>query len=164
MSYVILICGKLAAGKSTYAEKLRKIHHAALLSCDRLMLSLFDPYLGDRHDEIAERTRRYLLEKSLELLEVGIPVILDWGFWTKHSRNEIKFFYNSRGIKTEMHYVTLSDTAWQRNLQSRSRLDAKNMPIAYPIDEKLIAKCLSRFEEPTDDEIDITYNNSQESL
>ena len=83
MAKVFLICGKICSGKSTYSEKLRKEHKAVLLSIDEITLSLFGQHCGDKHDDYVERTEKYLFEKSLEILEIGVNVVLDWGFWTK---------------------------------------------------------------------------------
>ena len=80
MAKVILICGKICSGKSTYGESLRLRENAALLSIDEIMLSLFGQHCGDKHDEYSEKAQTYLFHKSLELIEVGVDVILDWGF------------------------------------------------------------------------------------
>ena len=55
MAKMILICGKLCSGKTTYAKQLCSKQNAILLSVDELMLAMYDPYLGDRHDEIGCR-------------------------------------------------------------------------------------------------------------
>ena len=66
MAKVILICGKICSGKSTYAEQMRVQNHAALLSVDEITLALFGQHCGDKHDDYVERTQNYLLDKSLE--------------------------------------------------------------------------------------------------
>ncbi len=82
MAKVILICGRICCGKSTYAQRLRLGRKgAAVLSIDEIMLAMFGQHVGEKHDYYGERTENYLLKKSLELLESGIDVILDWGFW-----------------------------------------------------------------------------------
>lgn len=87
MAKVILICGKICSGKSTYAEQLRVQHNAVVLSTDEITLALFGQHCGDKHDDYVERTQNYLFNKSLELIEVGGNVILDWGFWMKVERD-----------------------------------------------------------------------------
>ena len=77
MAKVILICGKICSGKTTYANKLKAESGAVLLSVDEVMLTLFGQHCGDRHDEYAAKTKEYLYAKSLELLGMGIDVILD---------------------------------------------------------------------------------------
>ena len=80
MPKAILICGKICSGKSFYTETLRKKLGAAVLSCDEITLSVFDGNLGDKHDEICNRIHDYLFGKSVELLEIGVNIILEWGF------------------------------------------------------------------------------------
>ncbi len=89
MPKAILICGKICSGKTTYAAALREASKAVLLSVDEIMLELFGLYAGDRHDEYAEKIQKYLFNKSVEIIESGSNVILDWGFWTKQKRTQI---------------------------------------------------------------------------
>ena len=79
----ILICGKICCGKSTYTETLRRERHAAVLSCDDLTLALFDEHLGNDHERVTQKAQSYLLQRARELLKLGVPVILEWGFCTK---------------------------------------------------------------------------------
>ena len=41
MAKVILICGKICSGKSTYAQQLRRENRAVVLSIDEVMLAFF---------------------------------------------------------------------------------------------------------------------------
>ena len=40
MAKVLLICGKICCGKSTYAKKLKEENNAVILSVDEIMLSI----------------------------------------------------------------------------------------------------------------------------
>ena len=120
MAKVYLICGKICSGKSTYAEQLRVQNNAVLLSTDEITLALFGQHCGDKHDDYVERTQNYLFNKSLELIEVGINVILDWGFWLKEERDYAREFYNSRNIECEFHYIDINDETWQARLHKRN--------------------------------------------
>jgi len=86
MSKVILVCGKICAGKTTYAKKLAEEIGAVILSVDEITLALFGQHLGDKHDEMVEKTKKYLFGKAAEIISVGVNVILDWGFWTREER------------------------------------------------------------------------------
>ncbi len=157
MAKVIMTCGRICTGKSTYAAKLRKTLSAAVLSVDEITLALFGHDTGDMHDTYVERTEKYLFEKSVELIETGINVILDWGFWTREERRYARDFYSSHGIECELHYITVSDEEWHRRLEKRNAAVAAGDRSAYYIDEGLAAKFAAIFEPPTDDEIDIIY-------
>ena len=157
MPKVYLICGKISSGKSTYAEQLRIQNNAVLLSTDEITLALFGQHCGDKHDDYVERTQNYLFNKSLELIEVGINVILDWGFWLKEERDYAREFYNSRNIECEFHYIDISDETWKARLKKRNNAILAEETTAYYIDDNLAKKFASIFEEPNEDEIDVIY-------
>ena len=69
MAKVIMTCGKLCSGKSTYARKLQEELGAIILSIDELMLTLFPEGAGEMHDIYAKRTEQYLLAQSLKILK-----------------------------------------------------------------------------------------------
>ena len=155
MPKVYLICGKICSGKSTYAEQLRIQNNAVLLSTDEITLALFGQHCGDKHDDYVERTHSYLFNKSLELIEVGINVILDWGFWMKEERDYAREFYNSRNIECEFHYIDISDETWKARLKKRNSAILTEETTAYYVDDGLAQKCASIFEMPNADEIDV---------
>lgn len=155
MAKVILICGKICSGKSTYAEQLRKQNKSVLLSVDEITLALFEQHIGDKHDEYVEKTQNYLFNKSLELLESDIDVILDWGFWMKEERDYAKEFYKSRNIAYEFHYIDISDELWNIRLNKRNNAILAEETNAYFVDENLAAKFGALFQMPGRDEIDV---------
>ena len=145
----ILICGKICCGKSTYTETLRRERHAAVLSCDDLTLALFDEQLGNDHERVTQKAQSYLLQRARELLKLGVPVILEWGFWTKESRKSASRFFREQGFETEWHYLDISEEAWRRNIQKRNETGG-----GYFVDENLMKKCEELFEAPGPEEID----------
>lgn len=155
MPKVIMICGKLCSGKTTYASRLCRQQKAVLLSVDELMLTLFGQHCGEKHDEYAARTKDYLFSKSLELIESGIDVVLDWGPWTKAGREDVKAYYRARGIACECHYIDVSDEIWHARLQKRNEAILAGETLAYYVDGNLAAKFAARFEQPSREEIDV---------
>lgn len=159
MAKVYLICGKICCGKTTYAQKLCNENNAVLLSVDEITLALFGQNCGDKHDEYVERTEKYLLNKSLELIENKINVVLDWGFWTKAEREFAKGFYKSRNIECELYYIDISDEVWKLRLHKRNSAVLANETSAYYVDDNLAEKFASIFELPSEDEIDVVEEN-----
>ena len=98
MAKLIMICGGLCCGKTTYAEALREAQGGVILSIDALMLALLGPDAGEMHDEYARRAKAYLHCQTLSLLEAGADVILDWGFWTRAERDETRALCERRGF------------------------------------------------------------------
>lgn len=157
MAKVFLICGKICCGKTTYANKIYAENNAILLSVDEITLALFGQHCGDKHDEYVERAEKYLLNKSMELINKDINVVLDWGFWTKAERESAKGFYKSRNIECELHYIDISDETWESRLHKRNNAVLANEISAYYVDDNLAAKFASIFEVPNEDEIDVIY-------
>ena len=152
MSTVIMTCGLICCGKSTYAKRLKNENNAVILSIDDLTLSMFPEGSGDMHDTFVMRSEQYLLELSIQILNAGIDVILDWGLWDRATRNRIRKFYASHGgIKTELHYLQIPSDVWEERINKRNASD----DAAYYVDEGLLEKVKSIFEEPSEEEIDV---------
>lgn len=155
MARVVLVCGRLCSGKSTYAQKVCTRDRAVLLSVDEVMLSLFDEDLGDRHDEYTAKVKRMLYSKSLALLEVGVDVVLDWGFWTRADRRYAKEYYRASGFDCELHYLDVPDGTWKERIERRNGLVLEGKASAYYVDDGLAKKFETLFEEPSDSEVDV---------
>ena len=155
MAKVILVGGKLCCGKTTYANRIRSAENAVLLSCDELTLALFHGELGADHDLMVGRVKKYLYDKSLELLACGISVILDWGFWTSAERRYAKGFYAERGIPCQLHWLDVDDAEWARRIGQRNEAVAAGATQAYPVDAGLAAKFAMVFQPPKREEIDV---------
>ncbi len=153
MPKIILMCGKICSGKTTYARKLREQNKAVILSADEIMLALFGTDAGDKHDDYVRRTKNYLFGKSVEILESGIDVVLDLGFWTKHERDEAREFYGSRGIDHEFVFIDIADAEWRLRLDMRNKSVLAGETSAYYVDEGLMDKFESIFEKPDETEI-----------
>ena len=67
MSRVIMTCGMICCGKSTYAKKLQTEQNAVILSIDDITLTLFPEGSGDMHDTYALRAEQYLLNLSMQI-------------------------------------------------------------------------------------------------
>jgi uncharacterized protein YbbK (DUF523 family)/predicted kinase len=163
MNKVILICGKICAGKTTYAKRIANDINAVILSVDEITLTLFGQYIGDKHDEMVEKTEKYLLKKTVELVSKGIDVILDWGFWMYKERQFVTKYFTDLKIKVEWHYVKVDNVNWQKYLSKRNCKIKNNMENFYFIDNAIAEKFWNIFEEPQPDEIDIWYDNNVET-
>ena len=156
MSKVYLICGKICCGKTTYSKKLCQENNAILLSVDEIMLSLFDQCCGEKlHQEYERRIKDYLFTKSLEIIEKGFDVVLDWGFWTMEERESVKEFYKSRTIDCELHYIEISDETWEQQLNKRNKEILENKTKAYYLEHNRALEFASMFKKPDNEEIDI---------
>ncbi len=152
---VYMICGRICCGKSTYAKRLCAQNRAVLLSIDEITLSLFGQQCGEMHDTYVERTEQYLLHKSLEILQTGVDVVLDWGCWTKKEREAYRAFYEGKGIPYRLHYLDVPEDIWAVRVKKRNAAVLLDDSIAYYIDENLAKKFADIFEPPSKDEVDL---------
>lgn len=158
MAKIIAICGKICCGKTYYANQIKGKEKAVILSCDELTNALFDNDLGEKHDEITSRIRKYFEKKSAELVNAGCTVILDWGFWSLESRKSLTEFCNSQNVHCEWHYVDVDDLTWHKNIEERNlRILNGEGGSDYYLDEGLMGKLVSMWEPPSADEIDVWY-------
>ena len=155
MAKAIMTCGRICCGKSTYARTLAEKRNAVILSIDDITLFLFPEGAGEMHDVYVLRAERYLLALSLRILHTGRDVILDWGLWTREQRKRLRSFYAEHGIENEIHYLRISPEAWERRIRKRNAQQKEEEPSAYVVDEGLLRKTESLFEEPSDTEIDL---------
>ena len=155
---VIMTCGKICSGKSTYARKMREEYKAVILSVDDITLAMFGQDVGDKHDEYVGKLEEYLFGKSVEIVETGTNVVLDWGFWLRSERDYARNFYAKHGIAFELHYINVSDEEWDRRLEKRNADVTAGRIIAYYVDDGLKAKFREMFEPPEENECDAVIN------
>ena len=161
MAKVILICGKICSGKSYYARKLKEKEHAVILSRDEMTYELINNEQGEFYNIFSERVNHYLRKKTVEIVHAGANVILDWGFWTNEGRKEISKFFKQNDVSYEWHYIDVSSDKWQIQIKARNKqIENGNGGTDFYLDEGLMNKLLSRFEEPFKDEMDVWYINN----
>ena len=155
MAKLIAICGKICCGKSYYANILKQKENAVVLSCDEITSAIFDNNLGDNHDIITGRIKDYLLKKSVEILQTNTNVIFDWGFWNSEERKRIKDYFKALSLDCEFHFLDIDDESWQINIKERNERVLSGSSKDYYLDEGLLAKLLSLWQQPTKQEIDV---------
>ncbi len=161
MAKVIAICGKICSGKSYYAKQIKARYNAVILSTDEATYDLIKNEQGEFYDIFADRVNKYLRKKAAEIVSAGCNVILDWGFWTREERKETTDYFNIYGIDVEWHYINIEKNRWEKLIEERNkRIEEGNGSSDFYLDDGLMKKLLSKFEEPTREEIDVWYINS----
>ena len=162
MAKLLCICGNIGCGKTYYANRLKEQEHAVILSTDEVTYDLTNNQQGDGYDEFAIRVNLYLRKKAVEIVNAGCTVILDWGFWTKENRKEIKRYGENNGVLVEMHYIDIDDKTWYENIEKRNNeVISGNGGSSFYVNEGLLNKVSSLFEIPEKEEIDIWYKPHQ---
>lgn len=156
MGKVILICGKIGSGKTTYANKLAKELNAVNISQDELMLGLFGAELyynePEKYVEYCSKVEDYVKRKSGEVAKAGAIAICENGFWSRSERDELRKFYHDMGVVCELHYIDTPEEQRLQNIRCRNEEIRQGKSHFYLTDDKDI---YHYFEIPTDSEIDV---------
>ena len=149
MAAVHLICGKICAGKSTFARTLAREKNAVILSCDEIMTLFPQPEGDEAYAAVSAGVKAFLLRKAAETVACGANVILDWGFWRKADRAETSAYFAVKAISFQWYYLDIQDARWWENIALRN---AAPGPSDYFVDEGLLQKCVRCFEAPDAEE------------
>ncbi len=157
MATLHLICGTISSGKTTYARRMMAQKPALLLSVDEVTLALSSVIPPENHDQTTPLVKELLMDKATEALAAGLDVIFDWGFWKKTDRVEMEKRLTEAGVDHLWHYIDISQKRWEAQIAKRNEAVERGETSAYYVDEGLKAKCISWFEAPGREEIDIWY-------
>ena len=159
MGKVIIVCGKICSGKSYYSKSIKDSLNAVIISPDEATYELINNEQGDFYNVFSERLNNYLTKKVGEIAQAGANVIFERGLWTREDRKNIKEYYKNNGIECELRYVCVDNETWQKNIVERNKkiTEGKGGSDFY-LDEGLLKKLESKWEEPSKDEIDVIYN------
>lgn len=151
--------GKYVAEKTYYANQKKEKDKAVILSCDKLTKDLFDNDLGEKHNEMALSILSYFKKKTVELVNIGCTVILDWGFWSLENRRSLTEFCRSQNVHCEWHYIEVNDRTWHKNIEERNqRVSNGEGGSDYYLDEGFTGKLLSLWEAHSKEEVDAWYH------
>lgn len=101
------------------------------------------------------------MKKAAQIVNAGCNVIFDWGFWTKEERKATTKYFNQFGIDVEWHYIDTAPLRWKQLIADRNaKVKNGNGGYDFYVDEGLLYKFLSEFEEPEKNEIDVWIENN----
>lgn len=100
---------------------------------------------------------KYLTRKVGEIAKAGANVVFERGLWSSKDRKELREYYKNNGVDCEIHYVCVDDDTWKQNIAERNQrvLDGNGGSDFY-LDEGLMKKLESKWEEPTVQELEHT--------
>lgn len=158
MGKVILVCGKICSGKSYYSKALKDSLHAVVICPDEATFELINNEQGEFYNIFSERLLKYLTKKVGEIAKAGANVIFERGLWTRSEREKTVSYYKEQNIECELHYICVDDETWKQNIAERNkRIEEGNGGSDFYLDEGLMKKLVSIWEEPTEDEVDVLY-------
>jgi len=111
-----LIHGYLGAGKTTFARQLERDIPAIRFSPDEWMVRLHgDNPPAERFPDFHRRIYEQVEEIWPRYLELGIDVVLDFGFWSRIERDATRQKISTLGAQARLYRLTCpEDEAWRR--------------------------------------------------
>ena len=118
-----LLCGKIAAGKSTLAAELARKPGTVLIAEDEWLSTLFGDQMRSVADyvRVSEKLRGVMAPHVAMLLRCGLSVVLDFPANTVGLRNWMRGIVEESGADHVLHYLDLDDDVCIARLRVRNR-------------------------------------------
>ncbi len=121
MATIHLLHGFVGAGKTTFAKKLERKLNAVRFTPDEWMSKLYGSNPPAKHFQ------KYLANiidliwlNSERLVALDIDVILDFGFWSRSSRDEARKKAEELGADIRLYYIVCKEDKMRRRVLKRT--------------------------------------------
>ncbi len=117
-----LVCGKIAAGKSTLTRQLAAQPSTVLLSEDVWLSQLYPDEIHTLADYVrrSAQLRQALAPHIASLLRAGLSVVLDFPANTLGNRRWMKGIIDAAGSDHVLHYLDVPDEVCRKRLRERN--------------------------------------------
>lgn len=162
MAKLILMHGFIGSGKTTFSRKIESEMGAIRFTHDEWMdtlygnnppVDLFQTYYG--------RVQTLILDLGERLLRRGQDIILDFGFWSRDSRDTMRQWGQNIGAEVILYSIEC-DIAVMRERTRKRTQDAPKGTLF--IDDNAFTVLYKKFEPLHPEEERITVNTSHETL
>ncbi|MGC2202933.1 MAG: ATP-binding protein [Stellaceae bacterium] len=119
---LFLLCGKIAAGKSTLARRLAARAATLLISEDHWTSNLFSDDLRtiDDYGRYSARLRAAMRPHIVDILQHGLSIVLDFPANTVSNRNWMRSLITRANVAHELHLLDVPDTICKQRLRERN--------------------------------------------
>lgn len=117
-----LVCGKIASGKSTLAQRLALAPMTVLISEDAWLACLYPNEIHAIADYVrcTGRLRDSMAGHVAALLKAGMSVVLDFPANTLGTRAWARGIFEKAGVPHSLHYLDVSDDVCKARLHARN--------------------------------------------
>lgn len=151
-----LVCGSTGAGKTTYANQLRRKLGALHLSIDDWMVTLFAPDapLQPNWPWIEERVlrcERQIVATALQAARQDMPSVLDLGLQRIDQRRRVAEQAASAGIAVRLHFLDVDAPERWRRVEQRNEQQGETFRVK--VTRPMFDFIETIWQPPTDDEM-----------
>jgi predicted kinase len=116
-----MLCGKIAAGKTTLSSRLGEAEKTIVISEDRWIDQLYRSELRTLGDyfERSARLRATLGPHVVALLRAGVSVVLDFHANTVDSRRWMRSLFEEAGASHQLHFLDVPDDICRARMHAR---------------------------------------------
>jgi predicted kinase len=117
-----MLCGKIAAGKSSLAASLGAAPLTVIVSEDKWMAPLFGEELKEVADyvRLSARLRAAMAPHVADLLKSGMSVVLDYPANTLANRAWMKGIAEEASVPHQLHWLDVPDEVCKARLRARN--------------------------------------------
>jgi predicted kinase len=145
---VVMMCGLPGSGKSTYAQALEGRGYTRL-SIDEVVwerigrdAAELDP---DEYERLKATVEQELWHELIRLMDARQPVVVDYSFWNRATRDRYKALIESHGCRWELIRLKADLNTLRRRLAARNDQHGANN---VSVTEELLNRYFANFEEP----------------
>lgn len=121
-----MLCGKIAAGKSTLTAELGQMPSTIVLSEDWWLNRLFGAEMRDVADYVrySRRLRDAISPVVDDLLQTGVSVVLDFPANTPALRSWMRMLFEAAGAQHRLYFLDVPDEICKARLRARNAVGA----------------------------------------
>ncbi len=157
-----MICGKIAAGKSTLAARLTAQPATIRISEDAWLACLYKDEQKTIEDYVrnSRRLREVMGDHIVTLLEAGLSVVLDFPANTPAGRQWMRSLFERAGAMHQLHFLDVPDDVCRARLRARNAAGTH----AYDVSDAEFDLFTSYFVPPSADEgFEVTFHGESKT-
>ncbi len=121
MPTIHLMHGFVGSGKTTYAKQLERELGAFRFTHDEWMVRLYGVASpAEKFTEYWKRVEELIWKVAARALELGHDVILDFGFWTRASRDDARQRAKDLGVDVVLYLLDCPEELMRARVQQRT--------------------------------------------
>ncbi|SDO74907.1 Predicted kinase [Paenibacillus sp. yr247] len=143
--------GLPCSGKTTLARQLEQKYSALRLTPDEWHTRLFGQVVDEKdHGDIHDKVESLLWNVAARVLVLGVDVILDFGFWVRIQRDDMRAQAAKLGADFKIHFSDASEEVLLARLMARN----DELPQgAFYIPETMLKEWILIYEPPSQEEL-----------